>query len=182
MADNTLWVGALTAGTAVVASWVTSRGTARAARIQAETAAASQLTDRIRAARRIAYVDVIEQAQRMGDLYWKVTDTQDDPDADNRLSTLKDLRISLRDAYAMLRHRVWVVDLEGPQEVAAAAERLRRATSDNYRALEAMISGDADAGRRFNESYAPFWQAVLVFVSTAREALRDTAATTSIGL
>lgn len=117
----------------------------------------------------------------MGDLYWKVTDTQDDPDADNRLSTLKDLRISLRDAYAMLRHRVWVVDLEGPQEVAAAAERLRRATSDNYRALEAMISGDADAGRRFNESYAPFWQAVLVFVSTAREALRDTAATTSIG-
>ncbi|MET8940347.1 hypothetical protein ABZX28_25535 [Streptomyces rubiginosohelvolus] len=61
MADNTLWVGVLTAGTAVVASWVTSQGTARAARIQAETTAAVQ--------RRTAYADIIEQAQKMGDLY-----------------------------------------------------------------------------------------------------------------
>ncbi|MBT2451363.1 hypothetical protein J7F03_30705 [Streptomyces sp. ISL-43] len=173
MADNTLWVGVLTGCTAVVASWVTSRGTARAARIQAETAATSQQTDRIRSARRGAYVDVIEQAQKMGDLYWKVSDAHADPDSDNRTSTLRDLRIRLRDAYAVLRHRVWVVELEGPSSVAATADRLRRATSDNYRALEAMISGDLDAGRRFNECYAPFWQSVLAFVTDAREALQD---------
>jgi hypothetical protein len=172
MADNTLWVGVLTAGTAVVASWVTSRGTARAARIQAQTAAISQQTDRIRAVRRAAYVDVIEQAQRMGDLYWKVTDAQGDPDEDNRISVLKDLRLRLRDEYAVLRHRVAVVDLEGPQDVAAAAHRLRRATSGNYRALEAMIGGEADASRRFDECYAPFWQAVSAFVQSGREALQ----------
>lgn len=81
MADNTLWVAALTAGTAVLASWVTSRGTARAARIQADAAAATMQADRLRAARRAAYVDVIEQAQRMGDLYWKVTDAHQITDA-----------------------------------------------------------------------------------------------------
>lgn len=181
MADNTLWVGVLTAGTAVVASWVTSRGTARAARIQAEMAASSQQTDRTRSARRAAYVDVIEQAQRMGDLYWKVTDAQDGPDDGDRLLVLRDLRLRLRDEYAVLRHRVWVVELEGPQEVAAAADRLRRATSGNYRALEAVIRGEEGAGERFNECYAPFWQAVLAFVRTARETMQGTGVITASG-
>ncbi|WP_030674978.1 hypothetical protein [Streptomyces sp. NRRL B-1347] len=176
MADNTLWVGVLTAGTAVVASWVTSRGTARAARIQAEAAAESQHLDRLRAARRSAYVDVIEQAQRMGDLYWKVTDAASEPDGAERRGALTDLRLRLRDEYAVLRHRVWVVDLEGPAEVAEAANRLRRSTSDNYRALAAMIGGEEGAAERFNACYAPFWEAVLAFVAIAREALRETTA------
>ncbi|MEI5101038.1 hypothetical protein RB200_23915 [Streptomyces sp. PmtG] len=176
MADNTLWVGVLTAGTAVVASWVTSRGTSRAARIQAESAAESQQADRLRAARRGAYVDVIEQAQRMGDLYWQVTDLPGDLAGEARREALKDLRLRLREAYALLRHRVWVVDLEGPPEVAEAANRLRRTTTANYRSLEAMVRGEEGAGERFDAGYAPFWQAVLAFVAIAREALHATTA------
>ncbi len=88
MADNTLWVGVLTAGTAVAASWLTSQGTARAARIQAETTAALQRAG----SARTAYADVIEQAQKMGDLYWKVNDAHADPDPDSRTATLKGLR------------------------------------------------------------------------------------------
>jgi hypothetical protein len=42
MADSALWVAVLTGGTAVVASWMTSRGNARAARVQAEAAAQAQ--------------------------------------------------------------------------------------------------------------------------------------------
>lgn len=139
MGDSTLWVAALTAATAVLASWVTSRGTARAARIQADAAAATVQADGLRAARRSAYVDLIEQAQRMGDLYWKVTDAHEIGDPDERLATLRDLRIRLRGEYAVLRQRVWVADLEGPPEVASAADLLRRSTSANYRALDAMI-------------------------------------------
>ncbi|MER5866205.1 hypothetical protein [Kitasatospora sp. NPDC002040] len=142
MTDNTLWVGVLTAGTAVVASWVTSRGTARAARIQAETTAAVQRADQRHTMRRSAFADVIEQAQKMGDLYWKVNDAHADPDPESRAAALKDLRLRLRDAYATLRHLVRVVELEGPQEAAAAADRLRRSTSASYQALE------DDRGRR----------------------------------
>ncbi|WP_151476259.1 hypothetical protein [Streptomyces albicerus] len=174
MGDSTLWVAALTAGTAVLASWVTSRGTARAARIQADAAATTVQADRLRAARRSAYVDVIEQAQRMGDLYWKVTDAHEISDADERLATLKDLRVRLRGEYAVLRQRVWVADLEGPPQVAAAADRLRRSTSENYRALGAMIAGEADAAQRFDDCYRPFWESVVNFVDVARGALHGT--------
>ncbi|MEV0224515.1 hypothetical protein [Streptomyces sp. NPDC050704] len=174
MGDSTLWVAALTAATAVLASWVTSRGTARAARIQAEAAASTVQADRLRAARRAAYVDVIEQAQRMGDLYWKVTDAHNIGDADERLATLKDLRVRLRGEYAVLRQRVWVADLEGPPEVATAADRLRLSTGDNYRALCAMIAGEADAEERFHACYRPFWESVTHFVGVARGALHET--------
>ncbi|MEU6025432.1 hypothetical protein ABZ825_00235 [Streptomyces tauricus] len=174
MGDSTLWVAALTAATAVLASWVTSRGTARAARIQADAAAATVQADGLRAARRSAYVDLIEQAQRMGDLYWKVTDAHEIGDPDERLATLRDLRIRLRGEYAVLRQRVWVADLEGPPEVASAADLLRRSTSANYRALDAMIAGEEDAGRRFNDCYAPFWESVVHFVGVARTALHVT--------
>lgn len=117
----------------------------------------------------------------MGDLYWKVTDAQDGPDDGDRLRVLRDLRLRLRDEYAVLRHRVWVVELEGPQEVAAAADRLRRATSGNYRALEAVIRGEEGAGERFNECTAPFWQAALAFVRTARETMQGTDVITASG-
>ncbi|MGW1776764.1 hypothetical protein [Streptomyces sp. NPDC002104] len=175
MGDNTLWVGVLTGGTAVVASWVTSRGTARAARIQAETTAAVQRADQRRTARRNAYADVIEQAQKMGDLYWKVNDAHAEPDPQARVDALRDLRLRLRDAYASLRHLVRIVELEGPQEVAAAADRLRRSTSDSYEALEDMIGGDAGAIQRFNECYAPFWERVVALVAAARGVLQDDA-------
>uniref|UniRef100_UPI0040401A69 hypothetical protein n=1 Tax=Streptomyces sp. TG1A-60 TaxID=3129111 RepID=UPI0040401A69 len=45
MADSAFWIASLTAGTAVLASWVTSQGTARAARIQADTTAGAQRVD-----------------------------------------------------------------------------------------------------------------------------------------
>ncbi|MFJ9584614.1 hypothetical protein [Streptomyces acidicola] len=51
MSDNALWIASLTAGTAVLASWVTSWGTTRAARIQADTVTTAQREERRREAR-----------------------------------------------------------------------------------------------------------------------------------
>ncbi|MFF9119002.1 hypothetical protein ACF09Y_25990 [Streptomyces massasporeus] len=68
MADNTFWIAALTGGTAVVASWVTSRGNSRAARIQADAATASPRMQRLHEARRAAHLDLIQQGQRMAEL------------------------------------------------------------------------------------------------------------------
>jgi hypothetical protein len=62
MTDDALWVAVLTGGTAVLASWVTSRGNARAARVQAEASAQNQQRSRSRETRRTAYLEFIEVA------------------------------------------------------------------------------------------------------------------------
>ncbi|MGI5398130.1 hypothetical protein ACQEVG_01465 [Streptomyces sp. CA-135486] len=171
MSDNAFWIASLTAGTAVLASWVTSRGTARAARIQADATANTQRTERLRETRRSAYAKLVEQAQRMGELYWQVSDVYQTGRHEEQLSVLGDLRLRLRNEYSKLRHLVWIVTLEGPSEVADAADGLRRSTTPPYRALLAAIEGDPDAAETFNECYAPFWQSVLSFVEAARTAL-----------
>jgi hypothetical protein len=74
MTDEALWAAVLTGGTAVLASWVTSRGNARAARIQAETSAQTQQQSRSRETRRTAYLEFIEQAHIKGELYWRLGD------------------------------------------------------------------------------------------------------------
>ncbi|MFD0132781.1 hypothetical protein ACFVIL_02250 [Streptomyces sp. NPDC127159] len=170
MADSAFWIASLTAGTAVLASWVTSRGTARAARIQADTTTRAQRAERLRDSRRTAYADLMERAQRMGDLYWKVSDLCAD-DVIRRLPELDRLRDRLRDEYSGLRHCTWIVSLEGPPEVAEAADALRRTTTPAYRAVEAILDGDPTAPDRFDSAYAPFWQALRNFVERGRRAL-----------
>ncbi|MBA2811724.1 hypothetical protein E0500_031485 [Streptomyces sp. KM273126] len=173
MSDNALWIASLTAGTAVLASWVTSWGTTRAARIQADTVTTAQREERRREARRTAYANLIEQAQRMGDLYWKVTHARTDGTEADR-ARLVELRERQRDEYGKLRHCVWIVSLEGPETVADAADTLRHATTPPYRALEAMIEGDPSAADRFEACRDPFWQSVISFAAAAREVLRQT--------
>ncbi|GAA3811606.1 hypothetical protein ACFS5L_32250 [Streptomyces phyllanthi] len=174
MSDNTLWIASLTAGTAVLASWVTSWGTTRAARIQADTVTTAQREERRREARRAAYADLIEQAQRMGELYWKVTDLRSGAGTEAYEAHLVELRERLRDEYGKLRHCVWIVSLEGPVPVADAADVLRHATTPPYRAMQAMIEGDPDAADRFEACYDPFWKSLVAFGVAAREVLQKT--------
>jgi hypothetical protein len=67
-------VAVLTGGTAVLASWVTSRGNARTARLQAEAAALAEDRSRVRQTRRTAYLDFLEQAHVTGELYYRLGD------------------------------------------------------------------------------------------------------------
>jgi hypothetical protein len=174
MTDSALWFSSLTAGTAVLASWVTSRGTARAAQIQANTAEKTQRVVRISEARRSAYVSLIEQAHKMAELYWMISDIHASaaPRVE-QLPALKEVRTGLREEYTQLRHAIWVINLEGPDSVAEAAENLRLATRPPYRALEAAIAGDSSALTAFDQYYDPFWQSLLAFVSTARSAVHN---------
>ncbi|MFC5220721.1 hypothetical protein [Streptomyces coerulescens] len=172
MADSAIWISSLTAGTAVLASWVTSRGTARAAQIQASAAEKTQRAVRVSEARRSAYVSLIEQAHRMAELYWEVSDIHGSASPrTEQLPALKEVRASLREEYGKLRHFIWVITLEGPDDVAEAAEKLRLSTRPPYRTLEASIAGDPNAPAAFDQCYDPFWQSLLTFVSTARAAV-----------
>lgn len=174
MIDPAVWVSSLTAGTAVLASWVTSRGTARAAQIQAEATEKTQRVVRMTEARRAAYVSLIEQAHKMAELYWEVSDIHSSGGTRvEQLPKLKEVRANLREEYVKLRHCIWVINLEGPDDVAQAAENLRISTRPPHRALEASIAGESSAPATFDSCYDPFWQSVLTFVSTARSAVHD---------
>ena len=177
MADSAFWIAALTAGTAVLASWVTSRGTARAARIQADTTASAQRVERLREARRTAYAEFMEQAQRLNDVHWKVSDVVRGAEGGGlgpeQIEALRQLRERQRDEYATLRNLTWVVSLEGPDEVADLANTVRRATNPFHKAIEAMIEGDTGAVARFDACYAPFWQALRNFIKASRDTLHS---------
>lgn len=88
------------------------------------------------------------------------------------MPALRDLRFQIRNEYGKLRHSVWIVTLEGPIEVADAADGLRRSTAPPYDALLAAIEGSPGAVETFNKCYEPFWQSVLSFVQTAQTALQ----------
>jgi hypothetical protein len=174
VADSAFWIAALTAGTAVLASWVTSRGTARAARIQADTTASAQRVERLRETRRTAYAAFIEQAQRVNDVHWKVSDVVRGAEGGlgpEQVEELRRLRERQRDEYAALRNLTWVVSLEGPDEVADLANTVRRSTSPFHKAIEAMIDGDTGAVGRFDACYTPFWDALRAFIKSSRDTL-----------
>ncbi|MGW2785956.1 hypothetical protein ACWC3X_32685 [Streptomyces populi] len=174
MADNTFWIAALTGGTAVLASWVTSRGDTRAARIQADAASTSQRIERLREARRAAYLDLIHHGQRMADLYWKVSEVHGSSDHEGRAAALDDFRNRIRDAYGDLRRSVRVIELEGPDAAAAAAYAVKQATTGPYQALNSIISRETDAEARFDACYDPYWAALTGFIDAAKKALHDT--------
>src|SRR5262249_39781471 len=109
-------------------SWVTSRGNARAARVQAEASELSHRQTRIREIRRTAYLDFIEQAHITGELYFRLGDVYAKlSDDDDRLAGIQQLRSHLRDAFDPLMRSARLVALEGPAAVAEAAEAVRHA-------------------------------------------------------
>ncbi|WP_328548304.1 hypothetical protein [Streptomyces platensis] len=173
MGDSTMWtlaIAAVTGGTAVLASWVTSRGSARAARIQAETAARSQRAERLRESRRTAYLDLIEQTHRMGELFWEISTVLGLPRSESRASTLGELQDREVAEYARIRRCARVVELEGPHSAAAAALALQKATRPFYAALSADLAGDPDSQDSFDAAYRPYWKALEEFVDAARDA------------
>ncbi|KIZ14920.1 hypothetical protein [Streptomyces natalensis] len=173
MGDSTIWtvaIAALTGGTAVLASWVTSRGSTQAARIQAETAARSQRAERLRESRRAAYLDLIERTHLMGELFWEISTTLRLPHSEERTAALGALYDRQISEYAKIRRCARVVELEGPPGAAAAALAVQKATGPFHAALKAALDGERDSPRAFDDAFSPFWKALEDFVDAARAA------------
>ena len=153
MSNNTLWVALFTGGTAVLASWVTTLGNARSARVQAEASAHAQRHSHVREMRRAAYLDLMEQAHITGQLYWKVGDAfLRLPDEQDQLACVQGLRVELRAAFDPLMRCTGIVGLEGPRLVAAAAEALREAAREANGPLARVSRSEPGARERFDDA------------------------------
>lgn len=172
MTDGVLWVAALTGATAVLASWVTSRGNSRAARIQAETSALAQHHSRVREVRRAAYLDFIEQAHITGELYFRLGDVYAQlAHPGQQLARIQQLRNDLRDAFNPLMRSARVITLEGPTEVAGAAEAVVQAASEANIALHRIATNVGDARERFDGAHQDFRVQLARFIDAVRTAM-----------
>ncbi|MEU5334671.1 hypothetical protein AB0G51_15245 [Streptomyces asoensis] len=172
MGDSAVWVAAFTGGTAVFASWVTNLGNVRAARVQAEASAQAQHRGRVRELRRVAYLELIEHAHVVGELYWRVVNAfRQIAEPDQRLTRFEELRSELREAYDPLMHSVRVVVLEGPPTTAEAAQAVLDAALNGNRCLWRIICGDSDGHARFNEVQGAYLRCLGQFVEAARAAM-----------
>ncbi|OMI88202.1 hypothetical protein BSZ07_19505 [Streptomyces sp. M1013] len=168
--DSSLWVAALTGGTAVLAGWVTSRGTARAARIQVEASSRAQQATHLRESRRAAYAEVIERAHETAELHFQVKGILKGSD-EHLLQHVERLRGELRTAFDPLMRCIRLVVLEGPTPVAEAADELRQSVITANRALHPLEQSDEGAQPAYELAEAEFHRRLDVFTATARETL-----------
>ncbi|MFF9222063.1 hypothetical protein [Streptomyces viridosporus] len=172
MGDSAVWVAALTGGTAVFASWVTNLGNVRAARVQAEASVQAQHRERVRESRRAAYLEVMEHAHVIGELYRRATDAfHRIADPDQQVTRLEELRSELREAHDPLMHSVRVAVLEGPSLIAEAAQAVLDAASRTNRCLWHITCGDADARSRFGDARTAYLRCLERFVEVARASM-----------
>ncbi|MET7648009.1 hypothetical protein ABZS83_31150 [Streptomyces sp. NPDC005426] len=168
--DSTLWVAVFTGGTAVLASWVTSRGTARAARIQVEASSRAQQLYHIRELRRAAYADVIEHAHETAERHFQVKGALAGPD-EQLVQRIKELRGELRVAFDPLMRCIRLAILEGPTRVAEAAEALSESVITANRALHPLEEPGEGALAAYGLAEGEFHRRLDKFTASAREAL-----------
>lgn len=171
MPDNSLFVAALTGVTAIaassLASWLTSRGNAHAARIQVDAATAAQRRESTRQTRRAAYLGLIEQAQVVADGLRGV----DGLSAPRTKAALT----AHRDRHQQLRRAVTLIDLEGPSTVKVAASNLLIMSGTLSTALAATTeSAGRDNRREFQETLRAYIRLIGPFVDAAAAALEET--------
>ncbi|MEV0735488.1 hypothetical protein AB0I51_05865 [Streptomyces sp. NPDC050549] len=166
MPDNSLFVAGLTSVTAIVASslasWLTSRGNASAARIQVDAATAAQRRDGIREKRRAAYLEFIERAQAIeGGLDGVVVS----PEPASALVALRERRQELRRAATLIA-------LEGPPAVVVAATNVVTMSGILVTAFAAVVENASRENRmEFQETRRAYLLLINPFIDAAAGAL-----------
>ncbi|MCZ4125555.1 hypothetical protein [Streptomyces sp. H39-S7] len=171
MSDNSLFIAGLTGVTAIaassLASWLTSRGNADAARIQVSATTQAQRRDGVRQTRRAAYLNLIEQAQVVADELRGV----------DGLSTTgcTAALAAHRDRHKQLRRTVTLIDLEGPSSAQVAAANLLIMSGTLATALAATAENSCRENRReFQRTLRAYIRLIGPFVAAAAAALEET--------
>ncbi|GGQ35075.1 hypothetical protein GCM10010215_68850 [Streptomyces virginiae] len=172
MTNSGLWVGALTALTALGASWNTARATSRAALAQARTTALAQALREQRDRRRSTYREMMACAHSFNEVAWHIDDADAAPDRDTRDAALTQMYERIGPTIGNLNRGTHEVRLDSPVEVSDAAERVRQTARRVQPRLNALIGAVGPEPRRaYDAAYVDFRDAYLAFTGLAREAL-----------
>jgi hypothetical protein len=169
--DNSLLVAVLTGMTAIaassLASWLTSRGNAHAARIQVDATAEAQRREGIRQTRRAAYLGLIEQAQAVADGLRGV---------DGLSATECEAALAAHDdRHQQLRRAVPLIDLEGPPPVQISASDLLIMSGTLSTALAATAENASQENHHeFQRTLRAYIRLIRPFVDAAAAALDET--------
>ncbi|MBO8190048.1 hypothetical protein [Streptomyces spirodelae] len=168
MGDNGLWIATLTGFTAVLASWVTSRGHIRAAQMQTEAAAATQDKARQEELRRTAYLAFLEQAHLMGDEYRHTPTILSMEDQQERSERLLEHRVRLREIYGAFTKSCDTVTLYGhTSAILDACNNVSTLSTTVYMTLGEIVEGTQPVAA-FTRAVDDYWSAVSKFIDAVR--------------
>ncbi|TXS56542.1 hypothetical protein [Streptomyces sp. t39] len=170
MVDNSWWIGLITGGTAVVASWVTGRSLTRSARVEAEVTARAAETAEARTRRRDAYRELSAAVHGLSEVFWRMEEADAAPEGARRAAVLGEMQIASRAALNEVTRASREVALEGPAEAAAAARTLRRRALTAHQRLVALGTGEGDR-EAYDRAYRVFREEHSGFLDLARAAL-----------
>ncbi|MFK0026659.1 hypothetical protein [Streptomyces sp. NPDC090798] len=172
MANSGLWVGILTALTALGASYITARAALRAALAQARTTTLAVALREQRDRRRSAYREMMSCAHAFSAVTWQIDDVDAARDRESKDRLLMQMYERIGPAIGDMNRAMHEVRLDGPAEVSAAADHVRNMARRVQPLLKALI-GDGSPERReeYDAAYRDFREAYVTFIGRARGAL-----------
>lgn len=172
MANSGLWVGILTALTALGASYVTARATLRAALAQARTNTRAEAVREQRERRRSAYREMMSCAHAFSAVTWLIDDVDATHDRESKDRLLSQMYERIGPAIGDMNRAMHEVRLDGPAEVSAAADRVRNMARRVQPLLKALMGDDSPERRgAYDAAYRDFREAYVAFIGLARGAL-----------
>ncbi|MFA1546819.1 hypothetical protein [Actinomadura chokoriensis] len=172
MANSGLWVGLLTALTALGASYVTSRATLRAALAQARTTTRAQVLREQHERRRSTYREMMSRAHAFSAITWQIDGVDAAHDRETKDRLLSQMYERIGPAIGDMNWAMHEVRLDGPAEVSAAADQVRDMARRVQARLKALIGdGSPEPRDAYDAAYRDFREAYVAFIGLAREAL-----------
>ncbi|MFF9898374.1 hypothetical protein [Streptomyces longispororuber] len=172
MANSGLWVGVLTALTALGASYLTGRATLRAALAQARTTTRAEALREQRDRRRSAYREMLSCTHVFSAVTWQIDDVDAACDRQSKDRLLTQMYERIGPAIGDMNRAMHEVRLDGPAEVSAAADHVRNTARRVQALLKTLIEDDSPERRNeYDAAYRDFREAYVTFIGLAREAL-----------
>ncbi|GAB7051431.1 hypothetical protein [Catenuloplanes indicus] len=170
---NELWVGAITGVTALGASLIGALGASRAALAQTRSAGVSAALAQQRERRRAAYREVMACVHGFMEVCWQFPDVDGTPDREVRRRRLSDMHERMGGPAGAVTRATREVLLDGPADVAVAAEQVRLAVLETQRRLGLLIDADDDGVRQdYERAYQALRDGYVAFIDSARTALQ----------